>query len=76
MDNLDHCAMLAREAGISYGKWKALQPVVKVEKVVPVLPDGWKSCEWCGKPFKSIKGKRFCEAGCRTEAARAKDKKR
>lgn len=64
---------LAREvsqaiaAGMSYGKWKAMQP--RVEKKEQDIPDGWKACEHCGKPFKAkYGGKRFCGAECREEA--------
>lgn len=69
MDNLAMNAMLAKEAGMSYGQWKALQPVVKLEKTIP---EGWEPCEYCGKLFKKSKGKRFCEIGCRTAAYRQK----
>lgn len=68
MDNIARDAMLARQAGLSYGKLKAMQPVVEVEK--NKIPDGWIPCEWCGKPFAPKSRKRFCEIGCRTEAYR------
>ena len=63
---------LAREnaqaiaAGMSYGKWKAMQPVVAVDP--KVIPDGWKRCEYCGKLFKGAVNKRFCDYYCRTES--------
>ena len=69
MDNVIREAMLAKQAGMSYGQWKALQPVVEVEKKIP---DGWIACEWCGKPFAPKNRKRFCEIGCRTDAYREK----
>ena len=63
MDNLTKDAMLARQAGMTYGKWKAMQPV---EKPAPKkIPDGWKCCEYCGKLFKGVVNKRFCEPYCR-----------
>ena len=62
MDRLAMNAMLARQAGMTYGKWKALQPVVPVEKKIP---DGWLKCEECGEPFAPKNGKRFCDEGCR-----------
>lgn len=66
MDNLAREAMLAMQAGMSYGKWKAMQePVAVGEKPIP---DGWQKCEKCGKPFKSGKGKRFCDEICRRTA--------
>ena len=71
MDNLARNAMLARQAGMSYGQWKALRPVVKVEQTIQ---EGWKPCEWCGKHFAPKQGKRFCDDGCREEAYRTKAK--
>ena len=70
MDNLAREAMLARQAGMSYGKWKALQP--PQEERPKELPKGWKKCECCGKPFKMRQGKRFCEIDCRTKAYEAR----
>lgn len=77
MDRLARNAMLARQANMSYGKWKALQPVVELEPE-PVIPDGWKRCEACGKPFKPKGGgQRFCEYVCRERYYwRKKNKKR
>ena len=66
MDRLARNAMLARQAGLSYGKWKALQPIVPVEK--KPIPEGWKECERCGKPFKPGPRQRFCELYCRVQA--------
>ena len=72
MDNIARDAMLVRQAGLSYGKLKALQPVVKVEKTIP---EGWKPCEWCGKHFEPKQGKRFCNDDCRIEAYKEKQRK-
>ena len=67
MDRLSRNAMLARQAGMSYGKWKALQPIVPIVK--KKIPDGWKECEGCGKVFKpGDPRQRFCDIGCRNEA--------
>lgn len=71
MDGLSRNAMLARQASMSYGKWKALQPVVVPEKKLEV-PEGWQPCEECGKRFKPGKGKRFCEEACRLKAYQRK----
>ncbi len=71
MDRLARNAMLARQANMSYGKWKALQPVVVPEKKTEV-PEGWQACEECGKHFKPGKGKRFCEEACRLKAYQRK----
>lgn len=72
MDNLARNAMLARQAGMTYGKWKALhynpdENVPPKEKEV-VIPEGWMVCERCGKPFKPTHRQRFCDFYCRTEA--------
>lgn len=68
MDRLALNAMLARQAGMSYGKWKAMQKPIEVQK--EAIPDGWQVCEWCGKPFKpkTKKKQRFCEIGCQKKA--------
>ena len=65
MDNLARNAMLARQDGVSYGKWKAMQPIVKVEPEKDEIPEGWKRCEVCGKPFKKNGQKLYCDLACR-----------
>jgi hypothetical protein len=72
-DKLAQEVSQAIAAGLSYGKWKALQPVVAVEP--QAIPDGWQPCEYCGKPFKRVGGKRYCEAYCRLEAYNARRRK-
>lgn len=67
MDNLARNCMLAKQAGMSYGKWKALQPIVPYEKK-EVIPEGWIKCEYCGNPFKPAPRQRFCEMYCRQQA--------
>ena len=69
MDRLARNAMLAKQSGMSYGKWKAMQPIVPIEK--KKLPDGWAECKACGRPFKPLtKQQRYCEPGCRNSAYR------
>lgn len=65
--------MLARQANMSYGKWKALQPVVEIKE--PDMPEGYRNCEWCRYPFKKRNGKRFCSDDCRIAAYAVKQKK-
>ena len=65
MDNLARDAMLENQARMSYGKWKAMHPNTTTKKE-DAIQDGWKVCEYCGKPFKG--GRRFCDIWCRTEA--------
>lgn len=64
-DKLAQDVSKAIAAGMSYGKWKAMQEPVKVEKEIP---EGWRVCEYCGKPFKKKHGKRFCDMDCRQKA--------
>lgn len=71
MDRLARNAMLARQAGMSYGKWKAMQPIVEVKKK-PVL-EGWEGCKYCGEFFEGKQGKKFCSDDCRREAYREKN---
>ena len=53
-------------AGMSYGKWKALQPIVTT---ADKLPDGWKRCEYCRRPFKpTTNAKRFCDSVCQRKS--------
>lgn len=70
MDHLARDAMMAKQSGMSYGKWKALQDPVPVKEYP--IPEGWRKCEYCGKPFKKKKGQRFCEFYCREQAYRAR----
>ena len=63
VDRLAMNAMLAKQAGMSYGKWKALQPIVAVEQ--NAVPKGWQKCEECGVAFPPRGKKRFCDSVCR-----------
>lgn len=72
MDNLARAAMLAKEAGMSYGRWMALQKPKKREKKIP---EGWIACELCGKYFKPHTNQRFCDLSCRAEAYYQKTRK-
>ena len=65
MDRLAMNAMLAMKAGMSYGKWKALQPAVVPEK--KELPEGWRLCPGCGKEFTGRKNKKYCCKECQVE---------
>ena len=67
MDSLTQNAIAAKKAGMSYGKWKALQKPVKIQKTIP---EGWLICQWCGKPFKpkSKRKPKFCDCFCQRQA--------
>lgn len=75
-DKLAQDAAAALAAGMTYGKWKAMQdqPVV-IEKKETEIPDGWITCKRCGKPFKPYSKKQlYCEAGCQKEAQSERDR--
>ena len=76
MDNLSKCAKLAKKAGMSYGQWMALHGSKPKKKKAESLPEGWRRCEECGKPFRGKSGQRFCEISCRNSAYLRKDAKR
>ena len=66
-------AMLAMKAGMSYGKWKALQPAVVPEK--KELPEGVRLCPHCGKEFTGRKNKKFCGPECKVQYTNIKRRK-
>lgn len=73
MDNLARNAMLARQAGLSYGKWKALQPAT-----VPIKeaePEGLKVCLHCEKAFSGRNNQKYCSLECREKAYNKKRRK-
>lgn len=75
MDNLARNAMLARQNGMSYGKWMSLQSVVQIKKK-ETIPEGWRKCERCGRPFNGKnKMQRFCDVTCQKQAYNEKVRK-
>ena len=63
MDNLARNAMLAKEANMSYGRWKAMQPIVEMKK--PEIPEGAIKCIGCGKVFvPSSPKQKYCDVTC------------
>ena len=75
-DKLAQDAAAAKAANMSYGNWKAMQtnPV----KTKNEIPDGWRVCQYCGKPYKP-KTKRpqlYCEAYCGNLARRERERKK
>lgn len=73
-DKLAQESTMAIAAGMSYGKWKAMQEPVKIPKRDPYadLPPEKKrsTCAWCGKSFiQSRNGKQiYCELYCQRMA--------
>lgn len=66
MDNLAKDAKKAMEAGMSYGRWKATQPIV--HKLPRKIPKGYRLgvCKECGKEFiTNHPEKIFCDDYCR-----------
>ena len=71
MDNLAKDAAAALAAGMSYGRWKAMQDKPVVIEKKEETPEGWKTCLRCGKPFKASKygkGQKYCEYECQRAA--------
>jgi hypothetical protein len=67
MDRLARNAMLARQAGMSYGKWKALQPIIPIEPK-KVDESHMKTCPYCGVKFYSDKpNRKYCGANCQMQ---------
>ena len=64
-DKLAQDAAKALAAGLSYGKWRAMQQPVQVEKE---SEKDYKTCPNCGKKFKAGRNKKFCDAYCRNQA--------
>lgn len=73
MDNLAKDAAAALAAGMSYGRWKAMQdkPVVIDKPKTDELPEGWKVCPFCGKRFKPNKYGNGRQVYCCVEHQRA-----
>ena len=66
-DQLALDAAAAKAAGLSYGKWRAMQEQAKNETAIP---EGWRVCEYCGKPYKptSRRPQKYCEPYCAQQA--------
>ncbi|MBQ6852389.1 MAG: hypothetical protein IJO04_05105 [Oscillospiraceae bacterium] len=73
-DKLAQEVAQALACGMSYGKWKAMQDPVKIEKKIP---EGWKACAWCGKPFKpKTQKQKYCELSCQRAANKERERQR
>lgn len=75
MDNLAKDAAAALKAGMSYGRWKAMQDPVVIERKIP---DGWQVCRCCGKPFKPKKRgtQKYCDNYCMRRVVNERYRKR
>ena len=78
LDRLTRDAIAAEQAGMSYGKWKALQPHTSEEddEELEIDPDSvTATCEGCGEQFVKFKWqtvKRFCCSTCQNKYNRQK----
>lgn len=71
MDNLTREMMACEEAGfgVSYGKWKASQPLKTLNSNSTVVDDQEKRCERCGKiVIAKRRDARFCSNKCAANA--------
>ena len=73
MDNLARNAMLARQAGLSYGKWKALQPATVPTKEAELA--GLKVCPHCEKRFNGRNNQKYCSLEGREKTYNQKRRK-
>ena len=84
MDQLTLDCIAARKAGMTYGKWKALQPRIEVvmpkqeeKKPKPEVrePMPIRECKHCGKEFATDNGaKRYCCYECYYDAGQIRNK--
>ena len=63
--------------GVHYGRWKAAQAPVEIAPKTDI-PEGWRICEWCGKPYKpwSKRAQKYCQVYCQNNASRERIKER
>lgn len=66
-DQLALDAAAAKAAGLSYGKWRAMQPPKKDDKAIL---EGWCVCQWCGEKFrlKTRRPQKYCNYQCQQQA--------
>lgn len=80
IDKLAQDAAAARAAGMSYGKWKAMLPVVPIEPKPPLksFAEIEYVCEQCGCRFFRYDHimVKYCGERCRNAAYREKRKER
>lgn len=74
-DQLALDAAAAKAAGLSYGKWRAMQPPRKVETETP---EGWCVCQHCGKKYKpkTRRPQKYCNYECQQQALYERNRKR
>lgn len=72
LDKLTRENMQALAAGMSYGKWKALQPIVPIEPKEPKEIYKEFTCAYCGCKFVRTDNKlqKYCGDRCKQAADR------
>lgn len=77
MDKLSQEVAMALAAGMSYGKWKAMQAPAKITPKTD-MPEGWRKCEWCGTWYKpkTKRPQKFCELSCQVNCREARRKQK
>lgn len=77
MDSLARDVFLARQAGMSYGKWKATQPVT-IKKPDEETDEKAFPCGFCGKMITDPHNRRrqYCDSSCAGSAAYRRKKER
>ena len=55
--------------GVRYGAWRAATGGLPLDDREKPLPDGWRKCEQCGKPFKPYNAQKYCQEYCQHRAA-------
>lgn len=76
MDRLARNAMLAKQSGLSYGKWKAMQPIVPIAEKEE--PKDLKVCPYCGEKFRQPTKRKqtYCNVICQQQAYYERNKKK
>lgn len=66
-DKLSSEVAMALAAGMSYGKWKAMQTPVKIEPKKNPIGIETQRCAWCGAEFTSYdnRNRKYCGDRCR-----------
>ena len=81
MDNLAKEAVLARSAGMSYGKWKAMQnrctpaPKYTPEQMLAIETGKLKICSHCRELYGNG-GIKYCSVECRKKARTQRGKRK
>jgi Tfp pilus assembly protein PilE len=77
-DKLAQEVSQAIAAGMSYGRWKAMQPAVEIQKKPSVFEQQYLTCAYCGCQFVDSMGRRmkYCGDRCKARAAAQRAGKR